>query len=168
MLTNESASHDGTSLATWTRAISVVCGMTPYIWLSETGYRGLTSRLVFGAVGVIWLRRTRRIVSAALSPRAVGVSGRRASSGARKRLSLRTATGCEGAKTCNSFRPDLSLAGPLLWVLVGSIPNILSVLLKQNMRELSTGTDRRGDIVLLGFQPIDDLFGGLCPFGEPA
>lgn len=38
---------------------------------------------------------------------------------------------------------------------------ILSVLLQQGICVLSTGTVRRGDIVLFGFQPINDLSDGL-------
>jgi hypothetical protein len=48
-----------------------------------------------------------------------------------------------------------------LTVVVGSILDILSVLLQQDISVLSAGAVRRGDIVLLDFQPANDLFGGL-------
>ena len=47
------------------------------------------------------------------------------------------------------------------WGIIFSAGNVLSVLLKQDISVLFTGTVRRRDKVLLGFQPIDDLFGGL-------
>lgn len=56
--------------------------------------------------------------------------------------------------------------GVLLPVVVGSILNVLSVLLQQGISVLFTGTVRRGDIVLLGFQPVDDLFDGLIIRGS--
>lgn len=41
-----------------------------------------------------------------------------------------------------------------------SILKVISVLLQQDINKLFTNTVRRGDIVLFGFQPIEDLFGG--------
>ena len=45
--------------------------------------------------------------------------------------------------------------------LVGVLLHVLSVLLQQDIRVLSTDKVRRGDKILLTLQPFDDLFHGL-------
>ena len=47
------------------------------------------------------------------------------------------------------------------YLVAGSTLHVLSVLLEQDIRVLFAGTARSGDIVLFGFQPIDDFFGRL-------
>jgi len=44
---------------------------------------------------------------------------------------------------------------------VGSVLGVLSVLFQQDIGVVFTGTVGRGDIVLFGFEPFDDLFDGL-------
>ena len=51
--------------------------------------------------------------------------------------------------------------GVLLPIVVGLPLNVRSILLQQDITVLSTRTVRRGDMVLHGFQPYDDLLRGL-------
>jgi len=82
-----------------------------------------------------------KILSVALSPRAAGASGRRASSGALE---------CSGKKEITP-RETTSSAVFTLPVVAGSILDILFVLPQQNKGVLLTDLLRRGDIVLFHF-----------------